>query len=102
LRPSALGSRLRVQCPPDWNVVSLRPGAVDAVRPRHYGKRHHAVGVADVERVAEQRHAERLVQSLHEGFTRFGDAIAIPSRKQRDAVRADAERSGRRIVACIA
>src|SRR5437868_8798862 len=35
---------------------------------RHIGEGQHAVGVADRERVAEQRHAERLVQSLNEGL----------------------------------
>ena len=66
----------------------------DAVRARHIREGDHAVGVADIERVAEQRHAERLVQSLHENFALFGDAVAIRVAQQRDAVRADAEGCG--------
>jgi hypothetical protein len=63
----------------------------DAVRARCIREGHHAVGVADIEGVAHQRHAERLVQSLHENFALFGDAVAIIVAKQRDAVRADAK-----------
>ena len=69
-----------------------RPG--DAVRARHIGEGHHAVGVADIERVAEQRHAERLVQSLNEDLALFGDAVGIGVAQQRDAVRADTEGTG--------
>jgi hypothetical protein len=52
--------------------------------------------------VSQQRHAERLVQSLHKNFALFGDAVAIRIAQQRDAVRADAEARARLIVACIA
>ncbi len=66
----------------------------DAVGARRVGERHHAVGIADIERVTQQRHAERLVQSLHESFARFGDAVAIRVAQQSDAVRADAKGGG--------
>ena len=56
------------------------PRRGDAVGARGIGEGHHAVGVADIERVAQQRHAERLVQSLHEHFALFGDAVAIARR----------------------
>ena len=70
------------------------PWRGDAVRARRIREGHHAVGVADIECVAQQRHAERLVQSLHENFALFGDAVAIGVAQQRDAVRADAEGGG--------
>src|SRR4029077_15222966 len=38
----------------------------DAIRARRIWESHHAVGIADIESLAQQRHAERLVQSLHE------------------------------------
>ena len=66
----------------------------DAVRARHIGKGHHAVGVADIEGVAQQRHAERLAQSFHENLADFGDAVAVLVAQQRDAVGADAQRVG--------
>ena len=64
----------------------------DALGARHIGEGYDAVGVADIEGVAEQRHAERLAQSLHENFALFGDAVAIDIAQQRDAVGAFAER----------
>ncbi len=66
----------------------------DLVRARHIGEDHHAIGVADVEFVAQQRHAEGLVQPLHEHLLDFGDAIAIRVAQQRDAVRADPHGGG--------
>ena len=66
----------------------------DAVRTRRIWEGHHAVGVADIERVAHERHAERLVQPFHESFALFGDAVAIRVAQQRDAVRAFAEGVG--------
>ena len=49
----------------------LPPRRGDAVRARRVGKGDHAVGVADIEGVADQRHAERLVQSFHENLARL-------------------------------
>ena len=66
----------------------------DAVGIGDIGKGHHAVGVADIEGVADQRHAERLAEVLHEGAAHFGDAVAVLVAQQRDAVGADAERRG--------
>jgi hypothetical protein len=83
-------------------AVSFRPGAVMRSAPAAYQEGHHAVGVADIERVAHERHAEQLVQSLHENFAPFGDAVAIRVAQQRDAVGADARAAARLIVACIA
>ena len=80
----------------------LPPRRGDAVRARHIGEGHHAVGVADIERVAQQRHAERLVQSLHENLALFGDAVAIGVAQQRDAVGAVAKGGGAPHRACIA
>ena len=45
-------------------------------RTRRVGEGNHAVGVADVERIAHQRHAERLVQSLQKQLLGFGHAVA--------------------------
>ena len=70
------------------------PRRGDAVRARRIGEGHHAVGVADIERVAHERHAERLVQSLHENFALFGDAVAIRVAQQGDAVGAVAKGVG--------
>ena len=80
--------------PAGLEADEFSPGRGDAVRARHIREGHHAVGVADIERVAQQRHAERLVQSLHENLARFGDAVAIGVAQQRDAVGADAKRGG--------
>ena len=66
----------------------------DAVRARDIRKGDHAVGVADIEGVADQRHAERLAQPFHENPASFGDAVAVGVAQQRDAVGADAERRG--------
>ncbi len=68
------------------------PGRGDAVGARRIREGHHAVGVADIEGVAEQRHAERLVQSLHEDALLLRDAVAINVAQQRDAVGAFAQR----------
>ena len=65
----------------------LPPRRGDAVGARRVGEGDHAVGVADIERVAQQRHAERLVQPLQENLARFGHAVAIRVAQQRDAVR---------------
>ena len=53
---------------------------------------HDPVGVADIEGVAFQRHAERLVQTLQENLLMLGHAIAIGIAQQRDPVGADAGR----------
>ena len=47
---------------------------------------HERVGVGDVERVAQQRHAVRRMQTRHEHAARFRDAIAITVTQQRDAI----------------
>ena len=36
-----------------------------------------AVGIADIEGVANERHAERLAQSLHEDPASFGNAVTV-------------------------
>jgi len=72
----------------------LPPGRRDAGGTRRVGEGDHAIGVADIEGIAEQRHAERLAQPLQERFLRFGYAVAIGVAQQRDAVRADAHGGG--------
>ena len=62
--------------------------------PSGVGEGHHAVGVADVERVAHERHAEGLVQPLEEHLPGFGHAVAIHIAQQGDAVRADPHGGG--------
>jgi hypothetical protein len=56
------------------------------------GKGKDPVGVADIEGVVDQRHAERLVQSLEKHRLDFGDAIAVAIAQKNDPVRADADR----------
>ena len=72
----------------------LPPRRGDAAGPRGVGEGHHAVGVADVERVAQQRHAERLVQSLQKNLADLGYAVAIRIPQPGDAVRADPHGGG--------
>jgi hypothetical protein len=71
---------------------SARAG--DAVGARRVGEGHHAVGVADVERVAHQCHAEGLVLALQEHLACFRHAVAIAVAQQRDAVGAHAHGVG--------
>jgi hypothetical protein len=66
----------------------------DAIRARGIGEGHHAIRVTDIEGVADERHPERLVQSLHERLARFGDAVLVFIAQQADAVCADAKRVG--------
>ena len=56
--------------------------------PGRIRKAHDGVGVGDVERVADERHAERRVQILEKHRAGFGDAVAVDIAKQRDAIRA--------------
>ena len=57
-----------------------------AGRARLIGEDDHAIRIADVERVAEQRHAERLVQPVEEHVPGLGDAVVIGVPQKRDAV----------------
>jgi len=66
----------------------------DPALPHRVGESNQGVGVADIERTAHQRHAERLVQSLEEYLAAFGHTVAIRVSQQRDAVRADPHRVG--------
>ena len=77
--------------PAGLEADELSPGCGDAIRARHIREGDDAVGVADIKSVAHQRHAERLVQSLHENLARFGDAVAVGVAQQGDAVGADAK-----------
>jgi hypothetical protein len=58
------------------------------------GEGDDPVRVADVERVADERHAEGLVQALQEGLAGLGGAVAVRVAEQRDPVGADAQRGG--------
>jgi hypothetical protein len=49
-------------------------------------KFHDRIGVGDIEIVADERHAERRVQSLEEGGSGFRNAVAVGIPQQRDAV----------------
>ena len=49
-------------------------------------KSDNRVGVGDVKRLADQRHAEGRVEALQENRTLVGNAIAIAVTQQRDAV----------------
>ena len=65
------------------------PRGGNAAGPRLVGEGDHAVGIADIERVPQQRHSERLVQSRKKRLPGFRDAVAIGVAQQRDAIRAD-------------
>ena len=64
----------------------LSPRCGDAACARRVGKGHHAVGVADVEGVADERHAEGLVLAVQKHLSGFRHAVAIGVAQQRDAV----------------
>jgi hypothetical protein len=68
--------------------LAARPG--EAGGACGIGEGHHAVGVADIEGIAQQRHAERLSLPFEKGVAHFGHAIAVGIAQQRDPVRADA------------
>ena len=72
----------------------LAPRRRDAARARRIGEGDHAVGVADVECVADQRHAEWLVQPVEEHIADLGDAVAVRVAEKRDAVRARTDGGG--------
>ena len=93
--PSGLGKRLRVQWPPPvLKSIELAPRRRDAGRARRIGERNHAVGIADVKRVGQKRHPERLVQPLEECVPDLGDAVAVRVAQKRDAVGADPDGGG--------
>ena len=66
----------------------------DPVRARRIGKGDHAIGIADVKRVADKRHSERLVQALEERVLRLSDAVTVGVAQERDAVGALADSGG--------
>ena len=66
------------------------------------GEGEDPVGIADVERRADQRHAEGLVEASEEGLADLGDAVAVRVAQQRDAVGARPDAPARAIVAVIA
>ncbi len=69
-------------------------GAGEAVGARAVGEGHDAVGVADIEGVAHQRHAEGLVLALEEHVPLFRHAVAVLVAPQADAVGAHAHGGG--------
>ena len=80
--------------PAGFELSHLPPWRIDAARARRVGEGDHAIGVADVERIAQQRHAERLVQALKKHLSSFGHAVAVRVAQQGDAVRADPHGGG--------
>ncbi len=60
----------------------------DAGRAGFIGEGHQGIRVRDIERLADQRHAEGRVQAFEKRFAQFGDAIAIGIAQQTDPVRA--------------
>ena len=50
------------------------------------GKFHDRIGIGDIEVVADERHAERRIQSLEESGSGFRNAVAVGIPQQRDAV----------------
>ena len=90
----AAGQQAARPVPAGLEAGEAAPRRGDARRARRVGEGQHAVGVADVEGVAEQRHAEGLVEVLEQGVALLGHAVAVGIAQQRDAVGALAERGG--------
>jgi hypothetical protein len=57
------------------------------VLARREGECNDSIGMADVEGVPDQRHAERLAHSLQKDFLDLGRAVAIRVAQPRDPVR---------------
>lgn len=74
----------------------------DAVRARDIRKSDHAIGVADIEGVADQRHAERLAQPFDESASAFRHAVTVAVRNTVMRLALTPSAATRRIVACIA
>ena len=70
--------------------------------PARVGEGHDAVGVADVEGVAHQRHAERLVLAFQEHVPCLGHAVAIASRSSVMRLALTPTAAARRIVLIMA
>ena len=92
--PSGLNKQAARPVAAGLQVVQLAARGADAGFACRVGEGHDAVGVADIEGVAEQRHAEGLVQAIEECFAEFGDAVAVGIAQERDAVGAVADRGG--------
>ena len=76
-----------------WQLQDKLAGIVDARGAFLVGKPHDPVGVADIKRVADKRHAERLVQVFKEWLAHLGHAVAIRVAQQSNAVGADPDRA---------
>ena len=63
--------------PAGREIGQLSSRSADAGGSRGVWEGNHAIGVADVESIAEKRHAERLVQPVEEHLADFGHAVAI-------------------------
>ncbi len=72
----------------------LAAGAGELRRAGLIGEGDEPVGIADIERVADQSHAEGLVEAVEIDVARLGGAVAVAVAEQGDAVGADAERGG--------
>ena len=101
----AVGRHEQAACPVavGLEVDQLASRRGDARGARHIGKGDDPVGVADVEGARRPAPCRRAGSALQKDLARFRDAVAVMSREQGDAVRADADGArARRIVACIA
>ena len=67
---------------------------IDAGGGRVVGKGDQSVGIGDVERVADQGHAERRGEAGDIGVADLGDAVAVGVAQQGDAVGARHRRAG--------
>jgi hypothetical protein len=66
----------------------------DARRAGRVGKGDHAVGVAHVKRIAQQRHAKRLAQVLEQWLADLGHTVIVRVAQQRNPVRTHADSGG--------
>jgi len=58
-------------------IDQLFPRPLDPCRPFDIGESHDAVGIADIETVISDSHAERLVQPIQKHLADVSDTIAI-------------------------
>jgi hypothetical protein len=79
---------------PRGQVGHFLRGAGDARVAGLVGKPHDRIGVGDVEKTADERHAERRVEAFEECSARFGNSVAVGIAQQRDAIRARHRRAG--------
>jgi hypothetical protein len=75
-------------------IRDLRARPREALRAVAVFEAQDCVGIRDVERVADERHAERRIEALEEHAADLGLAVAVGIAQQGDAIRARHARTG--------